>query len=260
MGKVYLVGAGPGDPELLTVKAARLLERADAVLHDALVSDAVLRLVRPCARIIDIGKRRGHKLLTQDEINALLIAYATDHETIVRLKGGDPSVFGRAGEEIGALVEAGIEYEIVPGITAALASAAAAKISLSDRRYASSVVLTTAHRKPGSTELQWENLAVPNSTLAIYMPGQDYGALVRQLETAGWPEVTPCAVISNAGSSDQQILWTDIRSLGRSQALPAPSLVIVGQCASALPQLRSERIEETLTENGTTTVSVVKRA
>lgn len=236
-GTVYLVGAGPGDPDLLTVKAARLLREADIVLHDALVSDAILALIRPRAQVIDIGKRRGHKLLTQEEINSLLVTYAASYRTVVRLKGGDPSVFGRAGEEIEALVEAGIAYEIVPGITSALAAAASAKISLTDRRHASSVILSTAHRKPGSSRLQWENLAARNSTLVIYMPGQDYGILVEQLREAGWDPATACAVVSNAGRPEQQVLWTDIHRLAITAALPAPSIVIVGECARALPRI-----------------------
>src|SRR5713101_10130477 len=136
MGKVYLVGAGPGDPELLTVKAARLLARAGIVFHDSLVSGEILRLISRDAEVIDVGKRCGHKLLTQEEINSLLVSYARKREIVVRLKGGDPSIFGRAAEEIESLRKAGIEYEIVPGITAALGAAAAAGISLTDRRIA----------------------------------------------------------------------------------------------------------------------------
>ena len=136
-GKVYLVGAGPGDPELLTLKAARLLAAANVVLHDALVSDGVLALISPAAEVINVGKRAGRKLLTQDEINSLLVSYAQTCQTVVRLKGGDPTIFGRAGEEIEALRKAGIEYEIVPGISAALGAAATAGISLTDRRVAS---------------------------------------------------------------------------------------------------------------------------
>lgn len=247
-GTVYLVGAGPGDPDLLTLKAARLLRRADVVLHDALVSGEILALIRSGAQVIDIGKRRGHKLLTQDEINSLLVSYARTNRVVVRLKGGDPSVFGRAGEEIEALIEAGVDYEIVPGITSALAAAASAKISLTDRRHASSVVITTAHRKPGSSRLEWENLAVRSSTLAIYMPGQDYGELVERLRDAGWEYGTPCAVVSNAGRPEQQVLWIDIRSLARSAALPAPAIVIVGDCASTLARI--DAVQEALPTNG----------
>src|SRR3989440_1485898 len=145
-GKVYLIGAGPGDPELLTLKAARLLAAAVVALHESSVSDAVLAMISPAAEIINVGKRAGHKLLTQDEINALLVSYGRTRPGVVRLKGGDPSIFGRAGEEIEALRKAGIEYEIVPGISAALGAAAAAGISLTDRRVASQILLTTFSR------------------------------------------------------------------------------------------------------------------
>src|SRR6266849_4135244 len=155
MGTVYLIGAGPGDPELLTLKAARLLARADVVLHDALVSDAVLAMISPAAEIINVGKRAGQKLLTQDEINALLVSFGRKRPTVVRLKGGDPSIFGRAGEEIEALRRAGIEYEIVPGISAALGAAAAAGISLTDRRVASQILLTTFSRGIDGSVMDW---------------------------------------------------------------------------------------------------------
>jgi uroporphyrin-III C-methyltransferase len=198
VGKVFLIGAGPGDPELLTVKAVRLLEKADVVLHDALVSESILRMIRSGAQVIDIGKRCAHKLLTQSEINSLLVHYASVAETVVRLKGGDPSIFGRAGEEIEALSEAGIPFEVVPGITSALASAAAAGISLTDRRYASSVVFATGHRAPGAAGMEWDRLVSSGSTLVIYMPGQDYSPLVSQLISAGLQPQTPCAVVSSA--------------------------------------------------------------
>ena len=150
-GKVYLVGAGPGDPELLTVRAVRILQTADIVLHDALVSEAVLALVAPRAEVIHIGKRAGKKLLTQAEINAVLVHYARTGKTVVRLKGGDPLIFGRAGEEMDALREAGVEFEVVPGISASMAAAAAAGVSLTDRRFAAQVMFITAHREPGKS-------------------------------------------------------------------------------------------------------------
>lgn len=238
MGKVYLVGAGPGDPELLTLKAARLLQHADVVLHDALVSRKVLSLIRPGAQLIDIGKRCGHKLLTQQEINSLLLSYAATNSVVVRLKGGDPGIFGRAGEEIEALAEAGIPFEIIPGITSALAGAAVAGLSLTDRRFASSLVFTTAHRSPGAEGVPWDKLAISGSTLAIYMPGRDYAQLSSQLDAAGLPPETPCAVVSSAGCPNQSILWTNLASLAHSPALPAPALLIVGECARALSSVK----------------------
>lgn len=248
MGKVFLVGSGPGDPELLTVKAVRLLKTADVVLHDALVSDAILAEVRPEATLVNIGKRCRQKLLTQDEINAVLVSYASSHNVVIRLKGGDPSIFGRAGEEIEALIGAGIDYEIVPGITAACASAAAAGVSLTDRRFASSVVFTTAHRRTGPEEVAWNKLVTSDSTLVIYMPGQDYATLRTSLRAAGLPNDMPCTVVSAAGRERQQVLRTSIGSLPGVAALPAPALLIVGECASALFR-QTDRLEQWLELN-----------
>lgn len=234
--RVFLVGAGPGDPELLTVKALRLLHSADVVLHDDLVSPAVLERVAPSAQVVNIGKRCGQKLLTQEEINALLVHHARRARITVRLKGGDPSIFGRSGEEIDALRDAGIAYEIVPGITSALAAAAAAGISLTDRRSASTIMFATAHLRADKPAVNWERLVSPDSTLVIYMPGSDYQRLSGDLRAAGLAAETPCAVVSRIGRPDQEILWSTLQQIGRSPALPAPSLLIVGSCAAALSQ------------------------
>ena len=232
MGKVYLVGAGPGDPELLTMRAARLLREADVVLHDALVSAEVLACIG-AAKVIDIGKRCGAKLLTQEEINRVMVAYAAQHEIVVRLKSGDPAIFGRAGEEIEALLQAGVSFEIVPGVTSAIAGAAAAGITLTDRRFANSVTFASAHRG-NDQAVVWEKLIAANSTLAIYMPGSNYESLARQLCEAGLSPETPCMVISHAGRSTQQVRTCDLASLPKLEALPAPSLLIVGECARPL--------------------------
>ena len=253
VGKVYLVGAGPGDPELLTLRAARLLKQADVVLHDALVSPEVLALIGD-ARVIDVGKRCGTKLLTQQEINSLLIAYASRGEVVIRLKGGDPTIFGRAGEEIEALVEAGIVYEIVPGISSALAAAAAAGVSLTDRRYASSVVFTTAHSGIDSELTAWNRLVSSHSTLAIYMPGSSYRQLAAQLREAGLRPQTPCAVVSHAGRSTQQVHRCDLSSLEQLESFAAPTLLIIGECVAPMhiaePSVRGESlIDELQTEN-----------
>jgi siroheme synthase len=264
MGKVYLIGAGPGDPDLLTVKAARLLARATIVLHDSLVSREVLQLIPREAEIIDVGKRAGQKLLTQDEINQLLISYAnqcsgrsldwsaaesrnahpltklTSHTEVIRLKGGDPVVFGRAGEEIEAVRRANIPFEIVPGITAALGAAAAAGISLTDRRAASQIVITTYSRgsDPANANpfavtphLDWAAIS-SSTTLVLYMPGADYAEVSRRLIEAGQPENLPCVIVSNATTSQQEIRWTTVSSLASEAKLPAPALLIVGRVAS----------------------------
>jgi uroporphyrin-III C-methyltransferase len=231
MGKVYLIGAGPGDPELLTVKAARVLSEADIVLHDSLVSREVLSRVSRKAKVIDVGKRCGKKLLTQDEINALLVSYSAAAEVVVRLKGGDPSIFGRAGEELEALRKAKVEFEVVPGVTSALGAAAAAGISLTDRRIASQVLLATFSRGPDANAMDWGCLT-PATTLVLYMPGPDYAEVSRRLTDAGLPDDLPCAVISGASSPQQQIRWSNVGALPVEGKLPAPSLMIVGRVAS----------------------------
>jgi siroheme synthase len=265
MGKVYLIGAGPGDPDLLTVKAARLLERATIVLHDSLVSREVLQLIPREAEIIDVGKRAGKKLLKQDEINQLLIFHgsgrplnrsadkssdrspnlypsskSTSHNEVIRLKGGDPVVFGRAGEEIEALRRANIPFEIVPGITAALGAAAAAGISLTDRRAASQIVITTYSRgsDPGTADpfavnphLDWAAIS-SSTTLVLYMLGADYAEVSRRLIETGQPESLPCVVVSNATTPQQKIRWTTVFGLASEAKLPAPALLIVGHVAT----------------------------
>jgi uroporphyrin-III C-methyltransferase len=240
-GKVYLVGAGPGDPELLTVKAVRILQSADLVLHDALVSDAVLALIPPPTEVIHIGKRAGKKLLTQDEINAVLVHYANTAKTVVRLKGGDPLIFGRAGEEMDALRAAGVEFEVVPGITASLAAAAAAGVSLTDRRLASQVMFITAHREPGKRSLEWP--AIPqHTTLVVYMPGSDYGEVGESLIAAGLDADTPCVIIASASQPNQQMRWSDLRRLAHEETLRAPALMIVGRVARSAAALRDAGI------------------
>jgi len=231
MGKVYLVGAGPGDPELLTVRAARILAATDIVLHDALVTQEVLQLVSPKARVIDVGKRCGQKLLTQDEINAYLVHAAAGYEVVVRLKCGDPLIFGRAGEEIAALSKAGIDFEIIPGITSALAAAAAARVSLTDRRFASQVLFTTAHRKGGAMSVDWTRDITPNTTVVVYMPGGAYAELANALVESGLDPQTPCVVVSCAAQPSQQVWQTDIAGLGKLSSVAAPALLMVGRVA-----------------------------
>ncbi len=243
MGKVFLVGAGPGDPELLTVKAARVLRSADVVLHDSLVSREVLALASPGVRLVHVGKRCGRQVLPQEEINALLIYYAGTVETVVRLKGGDPSIFGRTGEEIEALRGAGVSFEIVPGVTSAVAAAASAGIPLTDRRFTSQVLFTTAHRAAEQPQACWDSIRHAAATLAIYMPGHDYRRVCRSLEDAGLPPDTPCVIVSCASLKGQQICWTDLGHLATQAPLPAPALLIVGAVArSAAGQLEESRL------------------
>jgi len=236
IGKVYLVGAGPGDPELLTLKAARILGNAEVVLHDSLVSQEILGLASARAEVIHIGKRCGRKLLTQEEINSLLVHYAHARATVVRLKGGDPMLFGHAGEEIDTLRSAGVPFEVVPGVTSGLASAAAAEISLTDRRIASQVLFTTAHREHGNVALDWAGVVGSDTTVVIYMPGRKYAELGASLLEVGLDPRTPCLVASCTSLPTQELKRTTIGNLRDEDGLAAPSLLIVGWVAdSAIP-------------------------
>jgi uroporphyrin-III C-methyltransferase len=228
-GSVHLVGAGPGDPELLTLKALRLLRTADAVLHDDLVSTEILKLVPSTAQVHNVGKRCGKKNIVQEEINFLMVALADSGLRVVRLKSGDPMIFGRAGEEIEALRRAGISYEIVPGVTSALGAAAAAGIPLTHRRASSALVFITAHQASGNEAANWSKLAGSGATLVIYMPGQNYSAMTAKLAAAGLPGKTPCAVISRATTSQQRTHRTTIAKLAESPKLVAPTLLVVGE-------------------------------
>lgn len=228
-GKVYFIGAGPGDPELLTRKAARILAAAEVVLHDALVAQEILSLIAAGAEVRNVGKRCGRKSITQEELHALLIGHARSGRAVVRLQGGDPLIFGRAGEEMAALRDAGIEFDIVPGVTAASAAAAAAQISLTNRGMASKAIFLSGHRRPVGTPFDWEALPVSDATLVIYMPGDNYEEIMSNLRAAGWPGDTPCAVVSNASTGKQLILRTDLAALAQASEAPAPALLIVGE-------------------------------
>ena len=232
-GMVYLVGAGPGDPDLLTVKAYRLIQSADVILHDNLVPRAILDLAPPTAVIVNVGKRCGKATITQQEINRMMVEHASAHRGVVRLKGGDPLVFGRACEEIAALTEAGVPFEIVPGITAAFAAAAAIGCSLTSRNSASSVSFSTGHHaqsRPRAPLSQPENplLQLEDSTRVVYMPGRDLRPLARQWLDEGLPWDFPCAVVSRAAQPDQQVQFTTLAGLGEAAPAQAPSLLIAG--------------------------------
>lgn len=240
-GRVYLVGAGPGDPELLTLKAARLLQTADAVLHDDLVSPEILQLIPATANVQNVGKRCGVKAIRQEEINFLMVTLASAGLQVVRLKSGDPMIFGRGGEEIEALSAAGVPYEIVPGITSALGAAASAEIPLTDRRAASAAVFVTAHQAVHNNHRDWNRVANSGATLVIYMPGKNYGAIARNLISAGLSSATPCAIISRATTAEEQVHRTILRDLEEAPGLPAPTLLIVGKVV-ALAGMRCEEV------------------
>jgi len=228
-GKVYLVGAGPGDPELLTLKALRLLRTADVVLHDDLVSPGILKLVRSTAQLHNVGKRCGQKRIQQEEINFLMIALADSGLQVVRLKSGDPMIFGRAGEEIESLRKADIPCEIVPGVTSALGAAAQAQIPLTHRRTSSALVFITAHQASESEAADWSKLAGSGATLVIYMPGQNYSAIAAKLKASGLDGTTPCAIVSRATAPRQQTFRTTIDALVHAPCLSAPALLVVGE-------------------------------
>ena len=228
-GKVYLVGAGPGDPELLTLKALRVLQTADAVLHDDLVAPEILKLIPATAQVHNVGKRCGKKKILQEEINFLMVALAESGLRVVRLKSGDPLIFGRAGEEIEALRRADIAFEIVPGVTSAMGAAAAAQIPLTHRHASSALVFLTAHQASGSEAANWTKLAGSGATLVIYMPGQNYSEVAARLRGAGLAPETPCAVISRATTPQQQTHRSTIAELSRSPKLAAPTLLVVGE-------------------------------
>jgi uroporphyrin-III C-methyltransferase len=230
-GKVFLIGAGPGDPDLLTVKALRLLQSANVVLHDSLVSPPILALIPSTAQRVDVGKRRGFRLLTQDDINSLLIDAASKYQIVVRLKGGDPLLFGRAAEEIDALRSAKIDFEIVPGISAAFGAASAAQVSLTDRRVASHVLFTTFSRSEDARASSGVAIA-PDTTVVVYMPSPDYADVSRWLIDSSLVPETPCLVVSKATQPDQSTHRTTIAALATHAPLPAPALLIVGRVVS----------------------------
>jgi uroporphyrin-III C-methyltransferase len=233
-GKVYLVGAGPGDPELLTVKALRLLRTAEAVLHDDLVAPEILKLIPPTAQIHNVGKRCGKKRILQGEINCLMVALAASGLRVIRLKGGDPLIFGRAGEEIESLRSNNIPFEIVPGVTSAMGAAAAAEIPLTHRQASSALVFITAHRsseRPASENDggDWSKFVASGATLVIYMPGQNYSDLAKRLSAAGLAADKPCAVISRATTKYQRTHRTTVQRLHRTPQLASPTLLVVGE-------------------------------
>jgi uroporphyrin-III C-methyltransferase/precorrin-2 dehydrogenase/sirohydrochlorin ferrochelatase len=225
-GHVALVGAGPGDPELLTVRAVRLIESADVILHDDLVSEAILDLAAPAAELVNVGKRCGTKTIAQEEINALMIEQARAGRSVVRLKSGDPLLFGRAAEEMSALDEAGVPYEIVPGISAAFAAAAALGRSLTDREWASHVIFSTGHHAQSHNR---EALpALEAGTRVVYMPGRNLNLLATEWLAEGLPADLPCALVSRAAQPDQQVVHTTLGSLASIAPAAAPSILIAG--------------------------------
>jgi len=229
---VHLVGAGPGDPDLLTLKAARLLGEADVVVHDRLVSEGVLDLIAPWVRRVDVGKDPQGRRASQRAINELLVELGHTHAVVVRLKGGDPFVFGRGGEEAEALVAAGIDVEVVPGISSAIAGPAVAGVPVTHRGRASGFTVITAHQDPHTTqELDWDAAARLGTTLVVLMGARRAAAIAARLVDAGMAAATPVAVVTDATRPDQVTTFTDLRGL-RNLPVRSPSVLVIGAVAA----------------------------
>jgi uroporphyrin-III C-methyltransferase len=245
---VYLVGAGPGDPDLLTVKAARLIATADVILHDDLVSQPILDLAAPHAVVVNVGKRCGTKAITQEEINALMIEHARagrsaarSGRSVVRLKSGDPLLFGRAAEEMAALAEAGVAFEIVPGVSAAFAAGAAIGCSLTDREWASNVIFSTGHHAQSHNHAALP--ALEDATRVVYMPGRDMTLLAEEWMAEGLPADLPCAVVARAAQPDESVIHTTLGELGSLAPAAAPSVLLAGWAVRAVTARESHFVE-----------------
>jgi uroporphyrin-III C-methyltransferase/precorrin-2 dehydrogenase/sirohydrochlorin ferrochelatase len=246
-GTVYLVGAGPGDPELLTIRAWRLIERADVVLYDRLVSAEVLALVPASAQRIYVGKQRDRHTLPQEGINRLLARLAHEGKRVVRLKGGDPFIFGRGGEEIETLAAQGVPFEVVPGITAALGVASYSGIPLTHRDCAQACTFVTGHLKDGSMDLDWEALARPRQTIVVYMGLLGLPLLCRNLVAHGLAAETPAAIVQQGTTAAQRVVIGTLATLPQRAAeanLRPPTLIIVGDVVRLHARLDWYRAED----------------
>ena len=234
-GVVHIVGAGPGDPELLTLKALRVLQDADVIIHDRLVPDAILDRARRDAHRLYVGKSRSEHSVPQDQIEQLMVDEARKGHRVVRLKGGDPFIFGRGGEELEAMRKAGVPVFVIPGITAALGCAASAGIPLTHRDHAQSVTFVTAQEKPGGIAPDWQRLAGPNQTLAVYMGAGRAAETAASLIEAGRDPATPVAIVENGSRPDERVITGSLAELGGLVAradLTGPALLFVGECAA----------------------------
>lgn len=231
-GTVYLVGGGPGNPELLTLRAARLIASVDAIVYDNLVGKGIVDLIPAETERIYVGKQAGNHTLPQEEINTLLVRLALAGKNVVRLKGGDPFIFGRGGEEIEELLQHGVHFEVVPGVTAASGMAAYAGIPLTHRDYAQACIFVTGHLKDGSVDLDWPALARPRQTIVIYMGIGALPEICRQLTAHGLATSTPAAVVQNATLGQQRVVNGDLATLPAkvmASGIIPPALIVVGE-------------------------------
>ena len=252
-GTVYLVGCGPGDPELLTLRAYRLMQGADVALYDHLVSDEVMALLPASVERVYVGKERDRHTMPQEAINELLVRHARAGKRVLRLKGGDPFVFGRGGEEIDTLAAQGVAFEVVPGITAALGVASYAGIPLTHRDYAQSCLFVTGHRKEDGFEMDWHALTRPRQTVVVYMGLLGLPALCDGLVTHGMPADTPAAVVQQGTTHAQRVVTGTLRTLAQKVAeamLTPPTLMIVGDVVRLRERLGWFRPEESRNPEG----------
>lgn len=250
-GQVSLVGAGPGDPELLTLKALKRLQQADVVVYDNLVGKGVMALVPPHVERIYVGKESSNHTVPQDEITLMLVQLAQRGKKVVRLKGGDPFVFGRGGEELATIAEAGIAAEVVPGITAALGASAYTGIPLTHRDHAQSCVFVTGHRKDGTSALDWPMLARPNQTVVIYMGVGSLSGIVDELVAHGRSPQTPVALVRNATRDDQATVVGTLETIvdvAAAHHVKPPALIVIGEVVS-LYQAAQEQTLRTATRS-----------
>jgi uroporphyrin-III C-methyltransferase / precorrin-2 dehydrogenase / sirohydrochlorin ferrochelatase len=250
-GEVYLVGAGPGDPELLTFKALRLMQQADVVIYDRLVTPEILELTRRDAHKVYVGKKSKFHCVPQQDINSLLLEYAQKGHRVLRLKGGDPFIFGRGGEEAEALVKHNIPFQMVPGITSAAGASNYAGIPLTHRDYAQSVTFVTGHLKNDSCDLNWKSLAQPHQTLVIYMGLSAIKTIRENLIEHGLASTTPVAIVQNATRADQKIVIGDLTSIDKKvkdAGIVSPALIMVGEVINLYDVLSTCNQSKVMTE------------